>query len=574
MSMPLVPAGSGSDAVLQDRLSTMQGLLTLSMVMTEGADEPRILHLASSAVASLGHAHLDGLFVSDRGWRLTRGPCSEADVRADVEAQFAVLDVVGGAVAIMGEGWGWAYPLRSLEGHFGFLLVAAEAQPDTYEQFLLRVLAQQTGIALANARMHARERAIADELRATNAALAAAVAAAELSTTIHDRLTQVAFFGEGQEGIARAVHELTGYPVAVEDQYGNLRARAGPAPDPYPREEPAAREELMRRAQQAGRPIREGARLIAVAHPGGAGLGVLVLFDVEGTAGEQGVTALEHGATVLAMDLARLHSLAESELRVTRDLVEELLAGADAEHALALAQALGYELQRPHRVLVVESPGGIQEEGALLHAVRLAARDTDAGSLLAPRSQSVVVLSALSSAVAAGGMDGPWEQLRSAIRPRLAGRTCRIGVGGRCDGPADFPRSYREAQLALRMQYASGGDGKVTVFDQLGVYRILAEAQDTGTIERFVREWLGPLLDYDAAKRTDLVPTLSSYLEHGGSYDAAAKAVAVHRSTLKYRLQRIREISGLDLSDPETRFSLQLATRARDTLAALRDSRS
>jgi DNA-binding PucR family transcriptional regulator len=124
------------------------------------------------------------------------------------------------------------------------------------------------------------------------------------------------------------------------------------------------------------------------------------------------------------------------------------------------------------------------------------------------------------------------------------------------------------------MQYASGGDGKVTVFDQLGVYRILAEAQDTGTIERFVREWLGPLLDHDAARRTDLVPTLSSYLEHGGSYDAAAKAVAVHRSTLKYRLQRIREISGLDLSDPETQFSLQLATRARDTLAALRDSRS
>src|SRR6266550_199788 len=239
MSMPLVPSASGSDAALRGRLSTMQGLLTLSMVMTESGDEQRILHLASTAVPSLGPARLAGAFLTGGGWRLTEGPCTGPDVRADIEAQFAVLSITGGAVAIMGEGWGWAYSLRSLEGHFGFLLVSAETQPTSYEQFLLRVLAQQTGIALANARMHARERAIADELRGTNATLAATVAAFELSTTIHDRLTQVAVAGEGVEGIAQAVHELTGYPAAVEDRYGNLRAWAGPArPDPYPKDPP------------------------------------------------------------------------------------------------------------------------------------------------------------------------------------------------------------------------------------------------------------------------------------------------------------------------------------------------
>jgi DNA-binding PucR family transcriptional regulator len=66
------------------------------------------------------------------------------------------------------------------------------------------------------------------------------------------------------------------------------------------------------------------------------------------------------------------------------------------------------------------------------------------------------------------------------------------------------------------------------------------------------------------------VATLSGYLECGGSYDAAAKALAVHRSTLRYRLERIREVSGHDLSDPDTRFNLQLATRAWGTLRAMR----
>jgi hypothetical protein len=76
MSMPLVPSGSGSDAALRDRLSTMQGLLTLSMVMTETGDEQRILHLASTALPSLGPAHLAGAFLTGDGWRLTAGPWS------------------------------------------------------------------------------------------------------------------------------------------------------------------------------------------------------------------------------------------------------------------------------------------------------------------------------------------------------------------------------------------------------------------------------------------------------------------------------------------------------------------
>jgi DNA-binding PucR family transcriptional regulator len=66
------------------------------------------------------------------------------------------------------------------------------------------------------------------------------------------------------------------------------------------------------------------------------------------------------------------------------------------------------------------------------------------------------------------------------------------------------------------------------------------------------------------------VTTLSGYLDSGGHYDSAAKLLSVHRSTLKYRLQRIRAVTDYDLSDPDTLFNLQLATRAWRTLEALR----
>jgi len=129
-------------------------------------------------------------------------------------------------------------------------------------------------------------------------------------------------------------------------------------------------------------------------------------------------------------------------------------------------------------------------------------------------------------------------------------------VGGTCDGPADFPGSYHQAELALRIQAASGAGDGVTAFNQLGVYRLLAEIEETSSVEslRAGVAW-GPCLDYDSRKRSELMPTLARYLACGGNYDATASALGVHRSTCKYRVQRIKEISGHDLSDPEVHFN-------------------
>ena len=84
--------------------------------------------------------------------------------------------------------------------------------------------------------------------------------------------------------------------------------------------------------------------------------------------------ALEHGATVLSMELARLRGIADTELRLRRDLVHDLLAGTDDESALARAEALDYDLRRPHRVVVVEGKGRARVQDALLNAVRRAMR--------------------------------------------------------------------------------------------------------------------------------------------------------------------------------------------------------
>jgi sugar diacid utilization regulator len=534
-------------------LSAHRRLLALSMLLTQQDNPAQVLPLVADAVDSLGPCRAEGIFL-DGEWRVARfgGPAPRPGDLAD-----AFGTDTGALIKLADAPWSWAYPMPVPHGPSGCLAVSADLEPTASERFLLQVLAQQAGTALANARLHCRERAQAAGLLAANLAL-------QRSMEIHDRLTRVALTGEGQEGIARAVYELTEHPTAIEDCFGNLRAWAGPSrPEPYPKDPRDRRDRLLRRVMEAAGPVRDRDRLVSVARLAGAPAGVLMLADPDRTAGEAERVAVEHATTVLAMEIAHLQNLVESKARARSNLVLELVAGDEGPGIANRAQGLGYDLGRPHRVVTLECRDDAEDADGFFHAVRRAMNAVELGSLIAARLTDVIVLA---------DKEAPWDRFQAAVAAEMHDEVSYIGVGGRCDEVADFPRSYREAQLALRMQKAIGGHDRVTVFDDLGVYQVLGTTTDISGMDRFVADWLGALLSYDAVHGTQLVGTLSEYLDRGGSYDASASALSVHRSTLKYRLKRIREVSGHDLSEPDTQFNLQLATRAWRTMQALQRS--
>ena len=552
--------GTPADADLRERLGEFRALLVISLLMTESVNEDQILELAASSAPGLGPWRIEGYSFTDGQWHSAIDGAAAAP--RGLAGQLATLGSMGGVVDLPGRAWAWAYPLRGAGGLLGHLVASCEEELTAEQRFLVQVIAQQTGVAVSNARLHARERATAAELAATNEALAATVSSLRRSMDIHQRLTQVAVSGEGQPGIAKALHELTGMPVAIEDRYGNLTAWAGPGkPDPYPKESFAKREHLLRRLTRASSPTREGERILLLASPRTDVLGVLALIDPERRADHADLVALEHGATVLSMELARLRGIADAELRLRRDLVHDLLAGTDDESALTRAEALDYDLRRPHRVVIVEGKGRARAHDALLSAVRRAMRQARQDGLFETWSGNVAV-------VTAGQTD--WEQLRRAIMSDLGGQVC-VGVGGTAARPSELPRSLREAGLAMRLQKTLLPGNSACEYPRLGIFRMLAAIPDLSDVDSFVREWLGSLLDYDARRKAELVHTLTQYLEHGGNYDATAAELSVHKSTLKYRLQRIRELTGLELNDPDVHFNLQLATRAWGTLQALHE---
>jgi sugar diacid utilization regulator len=260
---------------------------------------------------------------------------------------------------------------------------------------------------------------------------------------------------------------------------------------------------------------------------------------------------------VLAVELFHQDRLAGVQLTVERDLVDDLLIGVDDAVAWDRGDAMGHDLRRPHCVLLLKWQDISGD--SLARAVEQAIREMGLDGLWSPRDGMVVLLLEPS-----GDRDGQprWPRLHGSVAAALGSTRGAIGVGAPADSPSALPRSFRQAGQSLAIRSRSRAPFGVTTFEELGVYRILARAESRADVEQFVEEWLGTLIAYDRLHGSDMVDTLAEYCESGGNYDRTAQALGIHRSTLRYRLRRIRDISGRDLTGVDARFNLHVATRA------------
>lgn len=152
------------------------------------------------------------------------------------------------------------------------------------------------------------------------------------------------------------------------------------------------------------------------------------------------------------------------------------------------------------------------------------------------------------------------QRLRAAVQARLHTDTFSLVYTEVCQSPRAYATAFRRATGVMDCLPAGAGKTRVFSYSSLGPLGLLA-GTDREALAQYCESRLGALMRYDAAHGTGLLETLAAYLERDGKLQETADALFIHINSLRYRLKRIGDISGLSLADSEERFRLRLALR-------------
>ena len=163
------------------------------------------------------------------------------------------------------------------------------------------------------------------------------------------------------------------------------------------------------------------------------------------------------------------------------------------------------------------------------------------------------------------------EEVRAALvqharvlEPGLLDYRLALGLSSATHGVTELRGAAVEARHARRLAELRGGRSRVIAGAEIDSHELLLASVPEEVQTSYRERLLGPLLEYDRDHRSDLVQTLEQFLAHSGSWQRCAADMHVHVNTLRYRIGRVEELTGRDLSSLEHRVDLFLALKLRD----------
>jgi len=408
-----------------------------------------------------------------------------------------------------------AVPISSRSGEaIGAVLAHTEAPREFSNDevdFLVSTASLVAG-AIENARLYEEARLRVGELEQLTE-LAEAIARAE----VLEELLQTVVADSRPLLAARACHVYLLDPAREELE------RVASDPEPGDARERLGLAELGPELARGGRSTRVAVPLVV----NGELIGLLV---ADGSARVDLGRAVASQAAVGIKKVQVIEQLTEKNL--IKDFFEELAGGQPRGDLEGRAARLGCDLDQPHLVLVAEPASD-----ALERMLRAAAPD----SLFDRREDSLRALVRLSGPSGEAFL----ERLRRAHAELPA--PVSIGVSSVCRGQAAFADGFAEAQQALLGTIVLPGRSAVLSYEDLGAYKYLLRVAVDGGIRDSTVDAVAKLAEYDAQRGAQLVATLEEFLRRHGSISATSEALYVHPNTLRQRLRRIGELSGLDL---------------------------
>ncbi|SFO94774.1 GAF domain-containing protein [Amycolatopsis arida] len=457
----------------------------------------------------------------------TASPYASADYLSDPRfrhtAQIDEAVAAEGMVGILG------VPLSLGRKVIGVLFAADRARREftPEEVALLSSLADHAAIAIDNAQRIEQARRANETISAHNEEM-------RRGEDAHDRLMALVLRGGDLTEVAAEVAAMLDGGIVLFDTDGVELARVGASE----REPPAAVE------HSSGRAVRHGDDWVCPMLAGPELLGSMALSG-RPELGDADRRLFERAGLVAALLVLLRRSVAKAEDEVRGELLTDLLTAPsrNPDALLDRGRRLGIDLAAPHLVAIAHCPAVSRR--------RLAMAGRRHATLVGWHAEQVVLLVAGGSPQLAGSLAA---DLGSVVDAPVT-----VGVSGPARGPAALAAAAAEAARCVRALLALGRVGEGAALADLGfVGQLLGDSTD---LDGYVLATLGPVLDYDARRGTDLVGTLRAYFDSGANLTRAKERLHVHVNTVAQRLERISSLLGADWQAPDRALEIQVALR-------------
>ncbi len=471
-------------------------------------------------------------------------------------------------------------PLYAGRKIIGALLMANKSEEASFtqdDQDLLMILGSQLGIALENSRLYEKIdkelQAKLDELERVNEILRKQHIILEKSLELHNQLTGLVLGGRGIEAICETLAAFINAPVQVEDHNLNVRAttinsevqafvsgKQLVADDAYSYQVHILFQE--RKPVELYPDLNTTQYLVPIV-AGQQNMGLITAVIAHRALKPLDKVAMEQGATIIALEMLKQRAAFEQTKRLKETFIEHVLDEnfESVEWMRHRALQLGFNLRKAFQVIAVEvSPGrDDRSRPELYQALREYCLDTFPHGVVLTKNNHILIVVSFQNKERRDDLKLLLEALKEQLSGMVREGDWWMGLGTPCDKLEDCVVSYRHAVTSLSVMKALNLKNRAVSYDDLGVFSLI-EINPTHFAE-FVKRTIGPLISYDQKHKTQLMSTLSLFYKYNCNVLKAARQGYLNPSTMKYRLRRIQEITGLDLKEPETSLQLQLAMR-------------
>ena len=407
---------------------------------------------------------------------------------------------------------------------------------------------------------------------------------------IHDQFTALSLANESEEKIIETLEKLIGNPVALFDRNFICLASTSPyltnfeivAKNYHVNESemmkfPHYRQVVKYREQQE----KVGHQIVVQIETINHIKTYLLIGEMNKPLQELDFIAVENAATSLSLELVKKFAVAEVDKRFKNDLLEQLIEGKVPPNILYHdANLIGWDIEGSFAVVLLKlrksadrvstkklrrgiSKGG-NEETLLDESMYRYLPQAITGN----KSGLKVVLWKVNLE------DRHWlknikdnvTKIIEWVNKQDKDIMIQVGIGTLSEDVKTISDSYIKARDALEYGEVLNGKESITSYSELGVFRMLGQFTDTEDLKSFIPPSLQMLLDYQQANKSDLITTLKVFLQCNQNATKASQQLFIHHKTAVYRIERIKEITGMNFDDAEEMLLVQIGLKITELL--------